>query len=189
MEFKKAVSERHSCRDFSSKKVDFNDISLILDAARYAPCAGNIYSVRLILVSEKEVKSKLVDAALGQQFLNDAVYIIVVCSDPTETVRSYGSRADMYIRQQAGAAIENMLLKIQDLELGGGWVGGFDETSVKRVLGIPAHIQVEALIPVGHEMKKEKLTEKRIKMDLYKILNFEKWGADYRIRKRRVEAL
>jgi nitroreductase len=189
MEFKKVVTDRHSCRSFSSKKVSFNDISLVLDAARYAPCAGNICSVRLILVSDKDAKVKIADAALGQEFLRDVTYVIVVCSDPTATVRSYGARAETYARQQAGAAIENMLLKIHDLGLAGCWVGAFDEIAVKRILNIPAHIQVEALIPVGHELKKNVLAEKREKIDLYKILNFERWGVDYTIRKRNVEAL
>jgi len=189
MEFKKLVAERHSCRNFSTKRISFNDISLVLDAARHAPSAGNIYSVKMILVSEPDVKAKIVDAAIGQEFLKDATYIIVVCSDLTETVRAYGARAEVYARQQAGAAVENMLLKIYDLGLAGCWVGAFDETAVKRILNVPAHIQVEALIPVGYELKKEVLTEKTEKIDLYKILNFEKWGIDYKIRKRAVEAL
>jgi len=188
MELKKAVEERHCCRSFSSKSVSFNDISLVLDAARHAPCAGNIPSVRLVLVSDIDTKKKLIDAALGQEFLKDASYIIIVCSDPTDVVRSYGTRADVYIRQQAGAAVENMLLRIQDIGLAGCWVGAFDEGTVKRLLHVPAHIQVEALIPVGHELKKELLTEKRIRTDLNKIINFERWGIGYK-QKREPEAL
>ena len=188
MDFKKAVNERHCCRNFSSKNVSFNDISIVLDSARHAPCAGNIYSVRLVLVSDKNAKLQMIDAALGQEFLKDATYIIVVCSDPTEVIRSYGERAEIYVRQQAGAAIENMLLTAQDLGLAACWVGAFDETTIKRILKIPAHIQVEALIPVGYELKKDLMTEKRTKMDVYKILNFEKWGIDYKL-KRHIEAL
>jgi nitroreductase len=188
MDLKKVVEERHCCRKFLSKKVNFNDISMIVDAARHAPSAGNIYSVRIILVSDSKTKLQLIDAAIGQEFIKDATYIIVVCSDPTETVRSYGARAEVYTRQQAGAAIENMLLRIQDLGLAGCWVGAFDEETVKRILHIPAHVQVEALIPVGYEFKKEIMTEKRVKTDIYKIMNFEKWGIDYKL-KRHVEAL
>ncbi|MCK4721500.1 nitroreductase family protein, partial [bacterium] len=54
-------------------------------------------------------------------------YIIVVCSDITQLKRSYGSRAEMYGRQQAGAVIENILLKVTDLKLASCWVGAFDE--------------------------------------------------------------
>jgi len=189
MDFKKVVSERHSCRDFSTKKVSLGDVAEVIDTAKYAPCAGNIYSVRLILVSETESKIKLMDAAMGQKHLKDASYVIVVCSDPTEVVRSYGTRAEIFTRQQAGAAIENILLSMQNLGLAGSWVGGFDENAVKRIFNIPAHVQVEALIPVGYKLEKEKITELKETKDTHKIFYLEKWGIHYALQTKRIEAL
>ena len=172
MDFDKVLKERKSVRRFSSKKVPFSDVVDICEAARYAPMAGNIYTVRLIVVSEEKTKQELVEAAIGQNFISDASYIIVVCSDMKQIKRSYGSRAEMYAKQQAGAAIENMLLKTVDLKLASCWIGAFDENAVKRILKIPDEIEVEALLPVAKEFG-ENRKSKKPNLDL--ITYFEKW--------------
>jgi nitroreductase len=82
-----------------------------------------------------------------------------------------------------------MLLSMQNLGLAGCWVGAFDEMAVKRILNIPAHIQVEALIPIGYELEKEKITELKERKDTYKIFYLEKWGVHYALQTKRIEAL
>lgn len=172
MELSDALKERKCVRSYSAKNVRFDEIIAICDAARFSPMAGNIYTLRLIVVGDKEKKNKLAEAALEQEFIADASYIIVVCSDTTNLVRSYGSRAEMYSRQQAGAAIENMFLKVTELGLATCWVGAFDENAVKRILNIPENVQVEAIMPIANPLGK---TSQKKKPDLKFILYFEKW--------------
>lgn len=181
MELDKVLKKRQSIKDYSIKKVSFKDLISICNAALSAPMAGNIYTIKLILVSDKKKKQELAEAALDQEFIAEASYIIVVCSDTTQILRSYGKHAEIYIRQQAGAVIENMLLKITDLEFASCWVGAFDENAVKRILNVPENIQIEALLPVAYAKSgvkaKTKLEIKlKIKPELKQILNFEKFG-------------
>jgi nitroreductase len=174
MEFDDVLKERKCVRDYNAnKKVNFDDLMTVCEAARYSPMAGNIYSVRLVIVSDKDKKQEIAQAALEQEFIGDANYVIVVCSDKSNLVRSYGKEAEMYARQQAGAAIENMLLTATDLGLAVCWVGAFEEKMLKRVLAIPEHIQIEAIIPLAIALKKEESKRKPV---LKAIAFFERWG-------------
>lgn len=167
------IKKRRSIRAYKTRKVPFSKIVKICEAARYAPMAGNIYTIRLIVVEDKEKKAKLAEASFHQDFIAEASHVIVVCSDLSLLKRSYGERAFIYGRQQAGAAIQNMLLKITELGLASCWIGAFDENAVKRILRIPESIQVEALLPVGFGREKPR---EIVKPELKTILNFEFYG-------------
>jgi len=172
MELKKILEKRHCSRKFRAKKVGWNDLSLILDSARYAPCAGGIFTIKLIVVDNDEKKKKLAEAALGQSFIAEAPYIIIVCSDMERIKSSYGNFAEKYASQQAGAAIENMFLKATELGLSTCWIGTFDENAIKRIMHIPDKAKVEALLPVGYEMEKSFIKEK---ISLKRIVRFNDW--------------
>lgn len=176
MEFDDILEERHSVRSYSVKSVSLEDVVKILHAGRLAPAAGNIHILKFIVVSDKEKKKKLADAAHEQEFIAKAPYVIVVLSEISQLVRAYGERGKMYAKQQAGAAIENMLLKIVDLGMASCWIGAFDDLSVKRILKIPVSkedtMDVEALIPIAYSASKK---VKRPKAILHKIVHKEKY--------------
>jgi len=190
MKFDEVLKERHSARRFSTKKVKWQDIIEAIDAANTAPLAGNIYSLRFILIDDKEKIQQLAEAS-QQNFFQNVDYVVAVCSDKTSVVKSYDERGKMYCRQQAGAAIENFLLKIVDLGLASCWVGAFVDDEVKRVLEIPQQdyesINIEALLPVGYEMPKK--AEQKRKPNLDNVLWFNKWKNKYMREPKKPEAL
>ncbi len=172
MELDKAIKERHSVRKFSTKEVDWKDILEAIDYARLAPIAGNVQAIKFLIVSDQEKIQQLAEAS-QQNFLSTAKYIVAVCTDSSQDVRSYGERGEMYCRQQAGAAIENFLLKITDLGMASCWVGAFSDSTVKHILRIPEEIFVEALLPIAYEMPPK--MKQRIKPDLQNMLYFDVW--------------
>lgn len=173
MEFDKVIEARHSVRNFKKgKKPNYQDIILAIDSARQGPLAGNQPSLKYILVSEKE-KIKKLAAASQQDFIEDVDYCIVVCSDKKFLKKSYYEKGEIYARQEAGAAIITILLKLTELGLASCWVGAFAEEMVKRAIGIPAEIDVEAILPVGYEMGKAK---KKLKPSLDSMLYFNGYG-------------
>lgn len=178
MELTKAIEKRRSIRKYSNKKIKFEDVSEICNSARFAPCAANIYTVKIIIVEDKETKAKLADAALNQSFIAEAPYLLVVCSEISLLKKGYGEFADTYCKQQAGAAIQNMLLKTTELGLATCWIGAFEENEMKRILKIPDNIRVEALLPIAMPFPKMKIPEKR-KPDLKNISFFNHWGKKY----------
>ncbi|OGJ12956.1 hypothetical protein A3K62_00315 [Candidatus Pacearchaeota archaeon RBG_16_35_8] len=175
MDLNKAIKGRHSVKKFKEKKPDWRDILEAIDTARYAPMAGSNYSLKFILVSDKE-KIQQLAAASQQPFVGKVHYIVVVCSNPSRTVNAYGERGKIYVRQQAGAAIQNFLLSLEEKGLDSSWVGHFTEEEVKGILDIPEHVQVEAMFPIGYEF--EKKYTRKAKIDLDNILYFDEYDND-----------
>jgi nitroreductase len=173
MELGRAIESRHCVRKFKDKKPDWRNIIECIDSARYAPMAGNNYTLKFILVDDEEKIKKISDAC-QQQFVAQAKYVVVVCSNPSRTSNLYGKSSEIWTRQQAGAAMENFFLSIQDYGLSTCWIGYFVEDQIKEALSIPDDINVEAVFPVGYEYEKPKT--KQAKIDLDRILYFNKYG-------------
>ncbi len=171
MDINKVIKARHSVRKFKDKKPDWRDIIECIDAARYAPMSGGNYTLKFILVSDKEKIQKIAEAA-QQPYIAKAPYIVVVCSNPSRTVNAYEERGKIYLRQQAGAGIQNFLLKIQEKGLATTWVGHFVDYLIKETLKIPKEINVEAIFPVGYELGKQR---GKNKIDLDNILYFDEY--------------
>ncbi len=172
MKLDDAIKQRRSVRRFDLKKPDWQKIIRAIDSARFAPCAGNQFVTKFILVSD-EKKIKELATASQQNFVGTAKYIVVAISDDSNLIRDYDKRGTRYCAQQAGAAIENFLLALMDQKLVTTWVGHFYEEQVRRTLGIPEGLHIEALFPIGIETK-IKTREKR-KINLDHILYFDKW--------------
>lgn len=187
MDLDKAINLRHSTRRFkTTKKANWRDVIKAIDAANKAPLAGNILSTRFILVTESEKIAGLADAA-QQDFIAEASYIVVICTDRTQIKRNYEERGDKYACQQAGAAIENFLLKITDLGLASCWIGAFADDIVKKILQIPDNVEVEAILPIGYE--KLPKTNQKTKPGIDNVLYFDKYKNKYMVPLRKVEAI
>ncbi len=172
MQLDDAIKERKSVRKFSLRKPDWRDIIECIDSARYAPMAGGDFSVKFILVSDKEKINKIAEAC-QQDFVSTAHYLVVVCSKPERTINAYGKRGEIFARQQSGAVMQNFMLKIEEKKLATCWVGHFVESQVKHELGIGGDANVEAIFPIGYAFEKTK-PSKRINLD--NVLYFEKYG-------------
>lgn len=172
MEIDKVFENRKSVRSFKSKKASWKSIMEAIDASIKAPFAGNLNNLRFLIIEEQKTIDKIADIS-EQLWINESGIIVIVCSDDRNLENMYGERGRIYSRQQAGAAIENFLLKITDLGLSACWVGAYKDELIKQLLTIPEHIQIEAIIPVGYEKGK---TAKKKKKDLDKAIYWEKWG-------------
>jgi len=172
MELREAIEKRRSIRKFKNKSCRASDILTILDSAIKAPCAGGIFSVRMILVEDKKMKARLREAALDQEQVEQASHVIVVCSDPKATEKMYGKFAKKAVTQQAGAAIENMLLTATSLGLGSCYVGGFDDNAVKRLLQVPESLDVEALVAIGYSDERPRPKSKPALKAIVKMENY-----------------
>ncbi|MCX8171620.1 MAG: nitroreductase family protein [Candidatus Bathyarchaeota archaeon] len=164
---------RRSIRAFTGEEVSDEDIEKILEAARWAPSAGNIQPWEFIVIRKPETKREVAKAALNQTFIEEAPVAIIVCADEVRSSRVYGSRgATLYCIQDTAAAIENMLLAACALGLGACWVGAFYEEEVRRILNIPRGLRPVAIVPIGHPAEKPRPPYKR---PLKEIVHYEKF--------------
>ena len=125
MDLKEVIKTRRSIKKYSDKKADWRKIVQAVDSARYAPMAGNNFSLKFVLVSDKDKIQKMKDAC--QQEFIDTPHILVVLSDHEKVKRLYDDRGAGFASQQAGAAIQNILLTLTDRGLDACWVGYYLE--------------------------------------------------------------
>jgi len=172
MELSKAIEKRKSAKRFTKKKPDWRDIVDAIDSARYAPMAGNKFNLKFILIDDVEKIDALAEAA-QQPFVSGAHYIVAVVCDSSSTKKRFEDRGEMYCHQQAGAAIENFLLSLQEYNLSTTWVGHLFEGQVKEILSIPENVDVEAIFPIGYEVKT--MRTKKFKTDLNTVIRFNSY--------------
>ena len=164
MKLDKAIKTRKSVTHFKSKKPSWRTIIECIDSTRYAPMAGDNFTLKFILVKDPEKIRKLAEAS-QQDFVAEAHYTLVVCSKISRTVNAYGLRGKRYCRQQAGAAIQNFLLRIQEEGLSTCWVGHFVDDLIRNALKIPEEINIEAIFPIGYEFKEKSTRYSKIDLD------------------------
>ena len=151
MDVLEAIRGRRSIRAFKSKKVTQETVEKLLDAASWAPSAGNIQPWEFIVIRKPEIKRALAEAALDQTFIEEAPVVIVVCANKNRSSQGYGIRGKtLYCLQDTAASIQNILLTAYSLGLGTCWIGAFREEEAREILKIPQGIRPVAIIPVGY---------------------------------------
>ncbi len=161
MEAIECMMSRRSVRKFKKDPVEWDKIGKILDAARYAPSAGNLQNWKFIIVSKPEKKKVIAEASAGQYWIADAPYIIVIIAEPEKATRFYGVRGErLYTIQNCAAAAENVLLAAHAQGLGSCWIGAFDENKVSSVLNLIKEVRPQIILPIGYAEEVEPAPQK-----------------------------
>lgn len=171
MQLQNTIKRRRSCRKFTKKKPDWRDILDALDTTRYAPMAGGYYSLKFLILDDSESINEVAQAC-DQDFIKEAPYVVIFASDPGITKNAYPERGEMYMRQQAGAAMQNFLLTLTEKKMASCWIGHFNEEKLKKLFGIKG--QIEAIFPIGYE--KEKPKTRTIQASLFNRVSWHIWG-------------
>jgi len=157
-----AIKSRRSTRAYTSDEISDETVKRLIDAARWAPSAGNIQPWEFVIVRDPVTKRRLSAAALDQKFIEEAPVVIVVCADKNRSGWRYGRRGmSLYCLQDTAAATQNMLLTACALRLGACWIGAFREEEVERILKTPKAVRPVAIVPVGHPAEIPSAPQKR----------------------------
>lgn len=145
------IRTRRSIRKYTAEDVSDDIVRTLIDAARWAPSAGNLQPWDFIVIRVKETKKRLSKIAYDQQFIIEAPVVIVACTNPMHSSSRYGLRgASLYCLMDVAFAIQNILLTAHSLGLGTCVIGAFNEEEVKKILGIPDECRPVAIVPVGY---------------------------------------
>jgi nitroreductase len=172
MELNEAIRKRRSIRSYQDKPVEEEKIEKILEAAHWAPSAGNLQSVEYIIVKDKETKERLSEASYGQAQPSEApVNIVVCCNFPK--IAHYGRRGvELYSLQESGACIQSLMLIAHSLGLGTCWIGAFSEERAKEILGLPEHVRPVGIITLGYPDESPGSSRRNLKDSVFR----EKYG-------------
>ncbi len=164
-----AISKRQSVRRFSGEKLSESQINTILNAGFCAPSAQNKRPYHFIVVKDKDIRKKIADTSTYAKMLEHADIGIVVCGDKLKQ-----GTTELLI-EDCSAAVQNMLLAIHGLELGGVWCGIVKNTDWYRLLiqelQLPDKIIPIALLAVGYPEEEPRIRE-RFEADK---IHYETW--------------
>jgi nitroreductase len=173
LEVIEAIQKRKSIRSYEPTPVPSEKLRKLLEAARFAPLAGNIQPWRLIVVLDSQRRKKIAKGCRFGHFLAESPVVIVGCGDQKASPRWHA--IDTCI------AMQNLVLAATGEGLGTFWIGAFNEKTIREMLKVPNHLKVVALLVLGYPREKPNITAKlahfiRPRKRLDRIANLEEYG-------------
>ena len=141
-----AILARRSIRKYTDEPVSEEHITAMLEAAMSAPSGMNLKPWHFVVVSDRERLDRLGATTKSWGMLKEAPLAVVVCGDP--------AISEKYWDQDSIAALENLLIAVSMLGLGGVWLGCHPNPErvgpVREILGIPEPVVPIAVLSIGH---------------------------------------
>ena len=145
------VKVRHSIRAYQPQAVEPEKLQELLQTINRAPSAGNLQAYEVYLVTDVTRKSALCKSAYDQEFLMQAPLVLVFCAHAARSAERYQKRGiELYCVQDATIACTFAMLAATALGLSTVWVGAFDETVVREIIGAPKGHRPVAMLPIGY---------------------------------------
>ena len=151
MEFFEVIKKRRSIRKFADRPVEKDKIETIIDATLRAPSARNARSSEFVIISDRQLLSRLsVAKPGGAAFIKDAPLAIVVFADPQKSHLSIDNAAISAVYIQLAA---------QALGLGSCWshmrgnAHSEQQSTNEYLAGLlhtPKHLEALCIIAIGY---------------------------------------
>jgi nitroreductase len=144
-----AISTRRSVRSYSNAPIPPEVMARMRQALRQAPSACNLQPWHFILVEDESLRQQVATAAKSQMWMAAAPVIVVACGLPEAAYKhmgGYGNSVDVDL----AIAVDHLTLAAVAEGLGTCWIGAFDETKIKPILGIPENVKVVVMTPLGY---------------------------------------
>ncbi len=160
------ILNRRSVRKFTNENVDEKDLELIIKSGMSAPSALNLQPWEFIVFDEEEILEFMVDLHDYSKMFKTATAGILICGNMEKTIAEY---RELWV-QDCSASIENMLLAIEALNLGGVWLGIYPIkhrcNKLINYFKLPENIVPFGIIALGHpddeNKKQDKWDEKKV---------------------------
>jgi nitroreductase len=143
-----AIRSRRVTRAMTEQPVTRADVEAILDAARWAPTAGNRHLQRFVATTHPGTLRVLRMVSPGM--IQRPTAAVVICTDRALASR-YGFPPDASgLLVDVGTATATMLLAAYALNLGAGPVTSFSRAAVTVALRLPDGWNPEMIVCLGH---------------------------------------
>lgn len=147
------IAARRSIRMFTNDTIGDDALNAILNAGFNAPSASNKRPLHFIVTRDREKMLWLTDYNPYVNMLKSAAASVVICGD--KVVQGLQE----WLLYDCGAAVQNMLIAITSLSLGGCWCGVKQGTvfyrAVVKAFSLPEHMRPMALIAIGVPAEKK----------------------------------
>ena len=167
MDVIEAIKTRRSVRVYKEKEVEPEKLLACLDAARWAPSAGNGQPWEFVVVTGDEIKRKLSGVDPHARFIVKAPVVLAFVVDPRKSQATHSIDVSL--------AAENFMLAAHAMGLSTCWAGVYGtnlEAPIRGVLGIPKELRVLCLMPVGYPNE----TPSKDRVPLNQLVHWERYG-------------
>ena len=148
----KLMGARYSCRRYSDKKVEEEDLLKILEAGRLAPTAHNNQPQRIFILQSEEAKAKLF-----KDFLyNFKAPCYIVCGYKKNEAWLNTTNNKSIGDVDVAIVMTHMLLMIEELGLGACWIAHFDPELVRKNLEISEDIELIGVLSLGYHREDDR---------------------------------
>ncbi len=156
------IKNRRSIRRFTDEPVPEEVVNKILEAGRWAPSGLNNQPWRFALVTDASLITEISELTRYSSIVKEAKVLIAVFLDNEV---SYHRIKDA---QAVGACLQNMLLEIHSLNLGGVWLGEIikSDQELRKILGLGDALELMAVIALGHPGEKPKKVKRKTLQEL-----------------------
>lgn len=172
MELLEALKKRRSVRFFKDTDIDKTKIQSILEAATWAPTAGNVQPWFFVAVTEKNILANIKTFSPGIIGVPKAV--IVACID-YERVKQFNisDESELLATIDLSMACQNLMLAALEYGIGTCAVRSFNQVAVAKILDLPETIKPQLLIALGYPAK---VPPAPPKLPLNEVVQYEKYG-------------
>lgn len=169
--FYELYDRRKSVRKFKDRPIDRAVLDRLLKTLQRAQSAANCQPWHFIVV-ENEDRGEL-NAVFTKEGFKGAPVVIVALADPAKAWKRRQDNAN-FAWIDVAIALTEMIGAATAEGLGACWIASLDPTEVKRILDIPAGLDVVAIIALGYPEEELKREEKDRK-PLDEIIHWGRW--------------
>ncbi len=142
MEVYTAVRTVLAVREYQDKPVPPEVIRKVVESAWLTGSSMNRQPWHFIVVEDREILQQMGAQAAYGRYIAQAAFAVVVAIEES-----------LFSVSDASRAIQSMVLTAWSLGVGSNWVGFRGLDWVKPMLGIPAELDVLAVVPFGYPVK------------------------------------
>ncbi len=180
MEFFNTLQQRRAVKHFDSKAVmPAQDFEKLMQSVLLSPTSYNIQNWRFVRITDKQCRLKLKAAAWGQQQVEDASEVIVLCADSqawSDNPQRYWANTDNSVQEMilpmiksfyagkkqtqrdetmrsCGMAAQTLMLSAKALGYDTCPMIGFDNEQVASIIDLPEEHVICMMIVIGKALK------------------------------------
>jgi len=172
MELFKALKTRRSVRLYSDKEIELSELNSIIEAATWAPTAGNAQPWFFIIVTKHQGLEDISNFSPG--IISKPKAAIVACIDISRINKEDITNEDITVSIiDLAMACENIILAALDYNLGTCPVRSFNRVAISELLELPVNIVPQLIITIGYPKNQPKAPKK---LDFNQVINYERYG-------------
>ena len=169
MEFSELIKKRYSVRAYKPDPVEDEVLNQVLEAARLAPTAANRQRFQIVVIHTAGREAEL-KRIYPRDWFAQAPLVICACANPAKVWTSRGGKN--YTDVDVAIVMDHLILAATSLGLGTCWIGAFDPTAAREVLGLPDGVEPIVFTPLGYPA--DQLRPKKRKA-LSELVRYEHW--------------